>query len=110
MFKRIRNAFKKKKEEKVICGITIYNQEDGETYIDVRMSDHSDKSLHSSANIISMFNPSSVIQILSIIKMQLDKTDDKETYYKIVEHLSEFIVESDTEIEEDPCINPSDVL
>ena len=112
MFKKLKSLLKKEKENDVLSGLITYIEEDGQMYVDIRMSDYSEESLESLASLISMYNPSSMLEVLSIIKLQLEKEGKLEIYNKLVEILTGVIslIESELETEEQPCINPSDVI
>jgi hypothetical protein len=112
MFKKIKSIFTKDKEKNVLSGLITYMEEDGQMYVDIRMSDYSEDSLESLASLISMYNPSSMLEVLSIIKLQLEKEGKIEVYNQLIEVLTGVIslVESEISTEEEPCINPSDVI
>ena len=117
MFKKIINLFKKNKKESeekdAICGLITYIEEDGQMYVYIRMSDYSDESLDSLANLISMYNPSSMIEVLSIIKNQLEKDNKMDVYNKLLEVVTGILSSAEFSLgatEEEPCINPSDVI
>ncbi len=112
MFKKIKSLFTKDEEKNVLSGLITYMEEDGQMYVDIRMSDYSQDSLESLASLISMYNPSSMLEVLSIIKLQLEKEGKIEVYNQLIEVLTGVIslVESEISTEEEPCINPSDVI
>lgn len=112
MFKKIKSIFTKDEEKNVLSGLITYMEEDGQMYVDIRMSDYSEDSLESLASLISMYNPSSMLEVLSIIKLQLEKEGKIEVYNQLIELLTGVIslVESEISTEEEPCINPSDVI
>ncbi len=112
MFKKIKSLFTKDEEKNVLSGLITYMEEDGQMYVDIRMSDYSEDSLESLASLISMYNPSSMLEVLSIIKLQLGKEGKIEVYNQLIEVLTGVIslVESEISTEEEPCINPSDVI
>tara|TARA_Y100000389_G_scaffold169424_1_gene175670 strand:+ start:81 stop:419 length:339 start_codon:yes stop_codon:yes gene_type:complete len=112
MFKKIKSLFTKSEEKNVLSGLITYMEEDGNMYVDIRMSDYSEDSLESLVSLISMYNPSSMLEILSIIKIQLEKEGKIELYNQLLELLTGVIslVESEISTEEEPCINPSDVI
>ena len=114
MLRKLKSFFRKKEN---ISGIHIYNKGDGKTYVDVNMSDETDESIDSLAKILSMFNPQSFFEVSLIIKMQLEQRNKEELYTSIIEKSSGYISftqqdidEQYEEYEEDPCINPSDML
>ena len=72
MFKKLKSLFSKK-DDNVLCGITLYVEKDGQIYVDVRMIDESDETIESLATMLSMYTPSSFFQVSSIIKIQLEK-------------------------------------
>tara|TARA_R100000027_G_C2200084_1_gene79675 strand:+ start:109 stop:450 length:342 start_codon:yes stop_codon:yes gene_type:complete len=113
MFKKIRSLFKKNEDKDVVCGLITYIEEDGQMYVDIRMSDYSEESLESLASLISMYNPSSMIEVLSIIKNQLEKEGKTEIYSKLLEIVTGVLSLAELSLgatEEEPCINPSDVI
>lgn len=116
MLKKLKSFFSKKKddkaEEKIYSSITLMKKEDGNTYLDVYMLDFSDESIESCANLIATYNPVYTIEVLAVIKSQLQEHGREDIYNEILEILAGIISNADIEeeFEEDPCINPSDVL
>jgi hypothetical protein len=117
MFKTLKNLFKRKeknKEDFAFCGITLYVDNDGQTYVDIRMVDESEETIEHLASILCMFNPSSFFQVSSIVKNQLESEGKDELYLTIIEKTAGMITfdqeDIDQEYEEKPCVNPSDVL
>lgn len=115
MFKKLVNLFSKKnKKNETVCGIAIYVENNGQIYVDVRMTDETEQSIEYLASILSMFNASSFFDVTKIIKMQLDEEQKQDLYISIIEKAAGMIKftkkDIDMEYNEKPCINPSDVL
>jgi len=113
MFRKVKRLFKKNEDNDVTCGLITYIEEDGQMYVDIRMSDYSEESLESLASLISMYNPSSMLEVLAIIKNQLEKDNKIEVYSKLLEIVTGILSLTELSLEEtkeEPCINPSDVI
>jgi hypothetical protein len=116
MLKKLKSFFSKKKnnkpEQKIYSSITLMKKEDGNTYLDVYMLDFSDKSIESCADLIATYNPVHTIEVLAVVKSQLQEYGREDIYNKILEVLAGIVSNANIEekFEEDPCINPSDVL
>jgi len=113
MFKKLKSLFSKK-DDNVLCGITLYVEKDGQIYVDVRMIDESDETIESLATMLSMYTPSSFFQVSSIIKIQLESAGKEDLYIKIIEKAAGIITfdqeDIDEEYSEKPCINPTDMI
>ena len=116
MLKKLRNLFsrKNKDESEAVCGIALYVEDDGQVFVYIRMSDESEQTIEFLASILSMFNPSSFFNVSKIIKKQLDEEGREDLYLEIIEKTAGMIKftkeDIDSEYEEKPCINPSDVI
>lgn len=112
MFKKLKSFFSKKSS--AIAGITIYVEEDGNIYVDVRIADESEKTIESLASTLSMYTPSAFFQVTSVIKNQLESAGKQDLYLKIIEKTAGMITfdqeDIDEEYSEEPCINPSDMI
>ena len=115
MFKKIKNLFNRKKEVEVVSAITLYTDDSGETFVDVRMRDDSEESIEHISSILLMFDPSSFFQVSSVLKEQCKNNGNNELYVKIIESIvvkagPEILLVDHKEGSDDLCINPSDML
>tara|TARA_Y100001972_G_scaffold85664_1_gene104824 strand:- start:1780 stop:2148 length:369 start_codon:yes stop_codon:yes gene_type:complete len=112
MFKKLKSLFSKKSEVK--AGITVYVEDDGQVYVDVRIVDDSDETVECLASLICMYSPSAFFQVTSVIKTQLESAGKQELYVKIIEKAAGMITFDQEDINaqysEEPCINPSDMI
>lgn len=113
MFKKLKNLFKKDKP--LVSAITLYTEESGETFVDVRMKDESQESIDHLASLMIMFDESSFFQVSAVLKDQCGTNDNQELYGKVIESVitqvgtdkfaADFIKSSDH-----LCVNPSDMI
>jgi hypothetical protein len=112
MFKKLKGLFSKKSEVK--AGITVYVEEDGQVYVDVRIVDDSEETVECLASLICMYSPSAFFQVTSVIKTQLESAGKQDLYVKIIEKAAGMITfdqeDIDAQYAEEPCINPSDMI
>ena len=113
MFKKLKKLFRKK--EIITSGITIYMDKDGETFVDIKMLDESERSIEHLSSLLTMFNPANMIQVTSVLRHQCKINKKDQLYADIIGQVVEKIgVENFTQDEKDipdePCINPSDMI
>ena len=113
MFKKLKKLFRKK--EIITSGITIYMDKDGETFVDIKMLDESERSIEHLSSLLTMFNPANLIQVTSVLRHQCKISKKDQLYADIIGQVVEKIgVENFTQDEKDipdePCINPSDMI
>ncbi len=112
MFKKLKKLFRK--EQEIVSAITLYTDDSGETFVDVRMKDESQESIDHLASLMTMFDASNFFQVSAVLKDQCE-TNNKELYGKVIESVitqvgtdkftSDFVQSSDN-----LCVNPSDMI
>lgn len=113
MFKRIKKLFRK--EEEVVSAITLYTDESGETFVDLRIKDESQQSIEHLSSILLMFDPSSFFQVSAVLRQQCKNNNNDELYMKVIESVvskagpDKLLVDYKHE-DDDLCINPSDMI
>jgi hypothetical protein len=113
MFKKLKNLFKK--EKPLVSSITLYTEDSGETFVDVRIKDESQDSIDQLALLMSMFDASSFFQVSSVLKKQCMSSQNKELYGKVIESVisqsgTDKFIDNKEPYLDDLCINPSDML
>ena len=112
MFRRIKSLFKK--EKLLVSAITLYTEESGETFVDIKMKDDSDESIEHISSILLMFDPSSFFQVSSVLKQQCKNNNNDELYLKIIESVvtkaGPSALISVEKSSNNLCVNPSDML
>ena len=114
MFKRIKKFFSKKEEVEVVSAITLYTDDSGETFVDVKMKDDSDESIEHLSSILLMFDQ----QLLSsffCFKTAVQNNNNDELYARVIESIvnkagPEVLLTDYKEGSDDLCINPSDMI
>ena len=113
MFKRIKKLFRK--EEEFVSAITLYTDESGETFVDLRIKDESQQSIEHLSSILLMFDPSSFFQVSAVLRQQCKNNNNDELYMKVIESVvskagpDKLLVDYKHE-DDDLCINPSDMI
>jgi len=113
MFKKLKSFFRKK--EVITSGVTVYTDEYGETFVDIKMNDESEKSIEHLSSLLTMFDPANLIQVTSVLRHQC-KINKKDQLYadiigKVIEKVGiESFTQDNKNTTDEPCINPSDMI
>tara|TARA_Y100000592_G_scaffold43387_1_gene68959 strand:- start:4233 stop:4574 length:342 start_codon:yes stop_codon:yes gene_type:complete len=113
MFKKLKKLFRK--EQEIVSAITLYTDNSGETFVDVRMKDDSDESIDHLSSILLMFDASSFFQVSSVLKQQCKNNNNDELYVKVIQSIvakagPEKLLTDYKHEDDNLCINPSDMI
>ncbi len=117
MFKKLKNILKREKQEDPITSsITMYSDESGELFVDVKMKDTSDQAIEHMIAILSMYSPAAFMEVNKVLKQQCKSNSEDDLYVKIVSRFVEtmgpeyFIDTIDQKTPDAPMISPSEIL
>jgi len=95
-------------DDSIDAAIIYYVQKDGETCVDIEISDYEDDTIDNFYRLLTTIGNDEVfIETLEIVKQGFLDAEREDLFIKLTKQLSlEFIQKS----EEEPCLKPSDVL
>ena len=120
MLKKLASLFQKKKvkaentEENTIstAAIILHVGIDGEMYLDVQMRDTEEETVEDLVELLKYFSPVGFVQINNVMKASTEQELHAKIISRFVEEVGvDYFSEAiSPEVNEQPCISPSDML